>query len=269
MQVMRRRWRWIVAAVVAVVALAIAAPFVYIHFVEGPAPAKLALPTAQSTAAGTTSETADVAGTYQVGSGSQVGYRVTEVLIGQNSTAVGRTTKISGSVTISGAKVTAATFTVDMASVESDQSERNAQFDGRIMDVAKYPTASLKPTQPIPLGTIPPLGSKVKYTATGELTMHGTTRTVTFPLAVERRAGAIYALADIPIVFSEWNIANPSIGGFVTTDSSGTLEALVVLTKGAGNPAVTGQSASSTGGGTPGPVTVPKTTVPKITIPSG
>ncbi len=261
------------SAIVVVVVLAVAAPFIYIHFIEGPAPAKLALPTtpmaAPTAGAGGSSVTADVDGTYHVGSGSQAGYRVTEVLIGQNSTAVGRTTKISGSVTISGSSVTAATFTVGMASVESDQSERNAQFDGRIMNVAQYPTATLKLTGPIVLGTIPSLGSKASYTATGELTMHGVTRNVTFPMTAERSSGVIYVLADIPIVFAKWNIANPSVGGFVTTESSGTLEALVVLTKGAGNPAVTGQSPSSTSGGTPGPVTVPKTTVPKITIPSG
>jgi polyisoprenoid-binding protein YceI len=269
---MRRRWRWIVAAVVVVVVLAVAAPFVYIHFIEGPAPAKLALPTAHSTApsaaSGNNSGAADVEGTYQVGPGSEAGYRVTEVLVGQNSTAVGRTSKIWGSVTISGASVTSATFTVDMASIESDQSERNAQFDDRIMDVAQYPTATLKLTTPIALGSIPPVGSKVTYTATGDLTMHGVTRRVTFSLTAERSADGIDALADLPIAFADWNIANPSIGGFVTTDSSGTLEVLVLLTKGVGNPAVSGSGTPSVGEGTPGPVTVPKTTVPKITIPS-
>jgi polyisoprenoid-binding protein YceI len=268
---MRRWWRWVVAAAVVVVALAIAVPLIYIHFIEGTPPSKLVLPTTHSTSAaasGTGSDTASTDGTYLVGSGSEAGYRVTEVLIGQNSTAVGRTTSIWGSVTISGASVTTGTFTVDMASVVSDQSERNGQFDGRIMNVAQYPTATLKLTTPIALGTIPPVGSNATYTATGNLTMHGLTRQVTFPLTAERTSDGIFALADVPIVFADWNIANPSIGGFVTTDSSGTLEVLVHLTKGAGNPAVTGSGTSSGGGGAPGQVTVPKTTVPKITIPS-
>ena len=78
-----------------------------------------------------------------MGTGSQAGYRVQEVLVGQNATAVGRTSKIWGSMTISGSTVTKATFTVDMASVVSDQSERNAHFDGPIMDVSQYPTATL------------------------------------------------------------------------------------------------------------------------------
>jgi polyisoprenoid-binding protein YceI len=270
---MRKWWKWLVGAIVAVVVLAVGIPFIYIHLIEGPAPPKLALPTTHSTttvaASGTTSAGASVGGTYNVGSGSEAGYRVTEVLVGQNSTAVGRTTKIWGSLTISGDSVTAGIFTVDMASVVSDQSERNAQFDGRIMDVSRYPTAALKLTAPISLGTLPALGTKVTYTATGDLTMHGVTRAVSFPLAAGRTADGIYALADLAILFSDWDIVNPSVGGFVTTESSGTLEVLVYLTKGAGNPVTSGSNSSSNGnGGAPGEVTVPKTTVPRITIPS-
>ena len=97
--------------------------------------------------------------------------------------------------------------------------------------------------------------------------MHGVTRKVTFPLTAERTADGIDALADVPIVFADWDIANPSVGGFVTTDSSGTLEVLVNLTKGAGNSAASASGSSSVSGGG-GPVTVPKTTVPKITIPA-
>jgi polyisoprenoid-binding protein YceI len=269
-----RRWRWwIVGAVAVVVVLAVGGPFVYIHFIEGPPPPKLALPASHGTttvASGTTAGTASVAGTYAVGAGSVAGYRVNEVLIGQQSTAVGRTSKMSGTVTIDGTTVTAATFTVDMAGVVSDQSERNAQFDGRIMDVAQYPTATLVLTKPIALGSVPAVGVKASYAATGNLTMHGVTRAVTFSVSAERTAAGIYVLADVPIVFSDWNIANPSVGGFVTTDSSGTLEALVHLTTGAGNPTVTASGSTPVpGGAAPGPVTVPRTTVPTLTIPTG
>src|SRR5271155_5072276 len=153
MRTVRRRWKWLVGAVVVIVVLAVALPFIYIHLSEGPAPSKLALPKSHSTTngagSGSTSAIASVSGTYNVGSGSEAGYRVTEVLVGQPSTAVGRTSKIWGSVTISGDSVTSGTFTVDMSSVVSDQSERNTQFDGRIMDVARYPTATLKLTAPI------------------------------------------------------------------------------------------------------------------------
>jgi len=272
---MQKWWKWLVGAVAVVVVAGVGGPFVYIHFIEGPAPAKLALPPSTSSTAsgasgskGTSGSSTDVGGTYHVGSGSEAGYRVSEVLVGQSATAVGRTSKIWGTVTVTGDSVTAATITVNMATVVSDQSERNAQFDNRIMNVSQYPTATLTLSAPIALGTIPAVGATATYPATGTLQLHGVTQPVSFSLKVERVADGIYALADLPILFSTWDIANPSVGGLVTTANSGTLEALVFLTKGAGNPVSSG-SGSASGGGPPGPVTIPSTTVPPITIPSG
>jgi polyisoprenoid-binding protein YceI len=267
-----KRRRLVVAVVgVAVVAVlaAVLGPYVYIHFIEGPAPAKLELPKSSSTTSTSrgTAATSSLEGTWNVGTGSQAGYRVQEVLLGQNATAVGRTSKIWGSLTISGSTVTKASFTVDMASVVSDQSQRNARFDGSIMNVSQYPTATLTLSAPIDLGTIPADGTVEHYNATGALDMHGMTKSVTFPVTAERTGSGIDVLADIPITFSEWNIANPSVGGFVTTASTGTLEVLLQLTQGAGNPASSSSGSSGSGGG--GPVTVPSTTVPPLQVPSG
>ena len=269
---MRKRWKWLAGGLGVLVVLGVAGPFVYIHLIEGPAPAKLSLPTSHpkstSTSSGASTASSDVNGTYHVGSGSAAGYRVSEVLVGQHSTAVGRTSKIWGSISISNDEVTSGTFTVDMASVVSDQSQRNARFDGSIMDVSQYPTATLTLTEPIDLGTIPAEGAAARYNAVGSLDMHGVTKSVSFPVTAERVGSAIDALADIPITFSEWNIANPSVGGFVTTANTGTLEVLVHLTQGPGNPVSTSSgSASPVGGG--GPVTVPSTTVPPLRVPSG
>ena len=270
----RRRiiW-WIGGATVLIAAVAAAGPFIYIHFIEGPAPSKLELPAthASTSAAGATTSAAsspDVSGTWNVGAGSEAGYRVQEVLLGQSATAVGRTSKIWGSLTIGGTSVSKGSFTVDMASVVSDQSQRNAQFDGRIIGVNQYPTATLVLTAPIPLGTLPAAGTTKQYTAHGTLTMHGESKAVTFSVTAERIRSEIDVLADLPITFSDWNIANPSIGGFVTTANNGTLEVLLHLTQGTGNaPSTT--SGSSTAGGGGGPVTVPSTTVPPLTVTSG
>jgi polyisoprenoid-binding protein YceI len=264
---------WIAGGVAVVVVLAVGGPFVYIHLIEGPPPTALSLPASPPTSSGagsssgTASGASGISGTWSVGPGSVVGYRVDEVLIGQHTTAVGRSSTVSGSVTVTGTTVTGGTVTVDMSSVVSDQSQRNAQFDGRIMDVAAYPTATLRLTSPIGLGSAPVAG-QVDHT-TGTLTMHGATHPVTFPVQLERSADNVSVLADVPIAFATWGIANPSIAGFVTTASTGKLEALLVLTTGTGNPAVgTGGSgaASTPAGG--GPVTVPSTTVPPLGVPT-
>ena len=270
----RRRLLWVVAGVVLVVVIAaVAGPYVYIHFIEGPAPAKLELPTTRDTTSTSgrpgapTGAGSDVSGTWNVGSGSVAGYRVQEGLVGQNATAVGRTSKIWGSLPIDGTTATSGTFSVDMASVVSDQSQRNARFDGPIMDVSQFPTATLTLTAPIGLGEVPAVGRVAHYRASGNLALHGVTKPVTFPVSAERVGSQIDVLADITVPFSEWGIANPSIGGFVSTANQGTLEVLLHLTQGAGNTASTSSgTAGSVGGG--GPVTVPSTTVPPLTVPS-
>ena len=264
-----------IGAAVVVVIAAVAGPYIYIHFIEGPAPAKLELPAASSTSTtsatsqgSATTSSSSVSGTWNVGSGSLAGYRVQEVLLGQNATAVGRTSEIWGSLTIAGTTVTKGSFTVDMASVVSDKSERNAHFEGPIMDVTQYPTATLTLSSPVDLGTVPADGVVERYNATGALDMHGATKTVTFTVSAEKLGGEIDVLADITIPFADWSISNPSIGGFVTTANSGTLEVLLHLTQGAGNVASTSAGSSGTTGGG-GPITVPSTTVPPLTVPSG
>ena len=250
--------------VVLVIILAFAVPYVYIHFVEGPPPVKLSLPPASATKTTTGSSVTSVSGTLNVGKGSVVGYRVSEVLIGQNSTAVGRTSKVWGSIDVSGTNVTKASFSANMASVVSDQTDRNAHFDGPIMDVSQYPTATFNLTSPIKLGSLPNPGTVTKASVTGELTIRGATKPVTFIVSIERTTSGLFALAEIPIKFSLWNIANPSIGGFVTTANHGTLEVLLSMTSAKGNSPSSG-GATSVGNA---PVTVPSSTVPGLKLPS-
>jgi polyisoprenoid-binding protein YceI len=236
-----RHWlRWIIAGAVVVVAVVVGGPFVYIHFVEGKAPAPLSLKSSagpspsgsaagQATSAGQTASAGPVAGTWTIGSGSQVGYRVNEVLAGQNNTAVGRTKSVTGHLTIKGTSVTVATFTVPMSTIKSDQSQRDGQFDGRIMDVASYPTGTFTLTSPISLAPLPAVGAVKTYSATGNLTLHGQTRAVTFTLSAERTSTAIKVSGSIPVIFANWGIPNPSFTGFVTTDNHGVLEFLLTF----------------------------------------
>ncbi len=161
-------------------------------------------------------------------SDSVVGYRVKEVLFGQSNVAVGRTTSISGSMKVSGTTVTAATFAVDMTTVASDQSRRDGQFNGRIMETSTYPTATFTLTQPIELGSIPAQGTKQTYQATGNLTLHGVTKTVTFNVTGLYTGSTTQVAGSIPITFADWNIPNPSFGP-VSTEDHGVLEFALIF----------------------------------------
>jgi polyisoprenoid-binding protein YceI len=228
---------WLAGAAVAVVVLVVGGAFVYIHFIEGPAPAPLSLKSAASPTpsagssipATATGAAGTLAGSWRVASGSIVGYRVDEVLAGQSNVAVGRTSHISGTMTIKGSTVTAASFTVQMATITSDQSQRDAQFNGRIMDTATYPAGTLTLTAPIDLAPVPAKSVIRTYHATGTLTLHGHTRPVSFALQAERTSAGIEGSGSIPIVFADWGISNPSFAGFVTTQNHGELEFLVKL----------------------------------------
>jgi len=237
-----RHWlRWLLAAIAGLVVLAAAGPFIYIHLFNGSTPAALSLSptstpttTQSGTAPGNSVASAGpVAGTWTVGPGSIVGYRVNEVLLGQSATAVGRTASVTGHLTIAGTAVTGAVFSVPMATVHSDKSQRDEQFDGRIMDVSQYPTATFALTSPIDLAPLPADGVIRDYTAHGNLTLHGTTRAVTFTLTAERKGSQIEVSGDIPVLFADYDIQNPSFAGFVTTQDHGLLEFLLVFSKGA------------------------------------
>jgi polyisoprenoid-binding protein YceI len=238
-----RHWlRWLIGAIAVAAVLAAAGPFVYIHFFNR-APTALSLspgnPAASSPSGGTATvpeASGPVAGTWTAAAGSVVGYRVNEVLLGQNATAVGRTTSVTGHLTIQGTTATAASFSVPMDTIRSDKSQRDAQFDGRIMDVARYPTGTLTLTSPIDLAPLPAPGAIKSYTPHGTLTLHGTTRAVTFTLTAERGAARtgdaqIKLAGHIPVLFSDYNIQNPSFAGFVTTQDHGLLEFLLVLSR--------------------------------------
>jgi len=231
----RWRWpRWVIAAAAAVAVVAVAGPFIYFHFVAGRAPAPLRLkPGAaprrpgQASPAASPGHPGPVAGTWQVGAGSQVGYRVNEILVGQAHTAVGRTRSVTGQLMIGGTTVRRASFRVPVASIHTNSAQRDAQFDGRIMDVAAYPTGSFRLTRPISLAPVPAAGVIRTYTATGSLTLHGQARPVTFPLRAERTTAGLEVQGSIPVLFARWGIPNPSFTGFVTTQNHGTLEFLL------------------------------------------
>ena len=220
--------RWIIGLLAAIIVVVVGGPYIYFHFVEGKPPPKLSLSTTPVPAAASTGTRAPLAGTWNVANGTVVRYRVKETLFGQSGTAVGSTSKVTGSMTIAGTKVDKANFTVDMTSVSSDEGMRDNQFQGRIMDTATYPTATFTLTQPIDLAPVPTDGVVKTYPATGKLTLHGTTRDVTLTLTARRTGNVIAVQGSTPITFSDYNIDNPS-GGPASVGNTGTLEFVLQL----------------------------------------
>ena len=175
-----------------------------------------------------TPTTTGIAGTWKVTDASQVGYRVKEVLNGQSTEGVGRTNAVTGTLTIAGTTATAAALTIDVTSLKSDQGNRDRQVQGRILDTATFPTASLKLLTPVALTKVPADKEQVTSMASVALTLRGTTKNVDVALTSRRNGATIEVQGAIPIVFADYAIPNPSIGP-VKTEDNGIIEFIVVF----------------------------------------
>ena len=181
----------------------------------------------------TTAAAADgVDGTWTIGPESEVGYRVDETINGFATTANGRTNAITGTFVIAGTSVDSGDFTVDMTTFKSDESRRDGQFNGRIMSVDEFPTSTFVLTQPIDFGEIPADGVTITASATGDLTLRGVTKPVTFDVQATFANGRIGVLGQIPVVFADFGIPNPSIAT-ISTEDNGLLEFVLIFDRAA------------------------------------
>jgi len=231
---MSRRTRWIVFGLLALVLAPVVGTFVYLNVFRSDPPERLSLDDVTTTTAEPGSEDptdpaeGGIEGTWRVADGSVVGYRVEETLFGQSAEGVGRSEGVTGTLTVEGTTVTEATFEVDMASFESDESRRDGQFEGRIMETDEFPTATFVLTAPIELGGVPAEGEEVVAEAIGELTLHGVTRQITIPLTAKLTGSTFAVGGSVTIVFTDYEIDDPS-GGPASVGDDGELEVLLVF----------------------------------------
>ena len=218
-------------AAVALVVLILGGTWVYINLIKEDAPKRLTIADAGSAtsttvdgaAPSTPTTAATLDGEWKLQSGSVVGYRVKEVLFGQKTEAVGRTEKVKGSLTVSGTSISTATFEADVASMKSDDSRRDASFSGRVMNTPSFPTATFTLTEPIVLDSLPTAGTTVGARAKGDLTLRGVAKPVEVAVTAKLDGDTVKVAGSFDVVFSNWQIPNPSMGP-VTTEDHGQLE---------------------------------------------
>jgi len=219
-----------VIALVVVVAAVIGGTALYAKIENDKAPEELGLstPTASpSTGTGETADPADLAGDWTVADGSQAGYRVDEVLNGQDVTVVGRTEDVDGTLTIDGTELSAADITVSMTTVATDNSNRDSQFLD-ILKTAENPTSTFTLTEPVDISAVSSGVASVQ--AVGDLTIAGVTKSVTVALEAQTTADGVEVSGTIPVTFSDFGVDAPDLG-FVKVEDSGTVEMLLQLTR--------------------------------------
>lgn len=164
-------------------------------------------------------------------SASWAGYRVQEQLasVGAN-TAVGRTPKVSGLMTLTGAVVNNVSIMADLTALQSDDGNRDRQLVHQAISTSDFPAATFTLTAPIDLGTLPADGSTVSATATGDFTLHGVTRSVQIQLQALRKGGVIAVTGSLPVVFADYGFAGPTSFAVLSVQDHGTMELHVLFT---------------------------------------
>lgn len=245
-----RKKKWILGSALGAVLLVAGVVIIYVAFIKSDAPPPLTLDSVASTAppvsaagnatptttaAGTSTATAtNLDGAWKITNASQVGYRVTEDLVGglANNVAVGRTNAVTGTVTVAGTKVTAVDASADLTKLTSDNSRRDGQVQGRILNTSRFPTATFKLSAPIDFASIPAVGAENKAKATGDLTIHGVTKRVTIDVTYQLvSATEIRLLGTVPIVWADYDIPSPTFAGVADVRDNGAMEFLIVATR--------------------------------------
>ena len=184
--------------------------------------------------------------------GSIAGYRVVEDFIGglANVDAVGRTTAVQGDLwTMSGGwrpvdddtlatttappnpELMAAWICVVVASIKSDKGSRDNRFRTAIMETANFPVATFVavPLSPYLDSDIPDTGSAT-LDISGFLTLVGKGKAAKASVTIQRAEEPYdYELvAQIPVVFSDFEIDNPS-NSIVSVRDEGLIEVSLTL----------------------------------------
>jgi polyisoprenoid-binding protein YceI len=133
-------------------------------------------------------------------------------------------------MTLTGSTVSDVQMTADLTALASDDPNRDAQLHSQAINTDAYPTATFKTTQPVDLGTLPAEGKTVSVTATGALTIHGTTKTVQIAIQAQRQGGIIAVAGSVPIVFGDYGFKGPNSFSVLSVDDHGIMEFHLLLT---------------------------------------
>jgi polyisoprenoid-binding protein YceI len=222
--------RGILAAIgTAAVAVAIGG-FAFIYFVLFPTSSPPAFSLGSKHHAVAVGSGSGLVGRWTIAPGSRAGYRVREKLafLPALDDAVGRTSQISGGATFAKSAasltVTAASFVINVYSLKSNEAMRDEHIHTIGIQSATYPKASFRLTRDLTLPRSALSGKVVDAKVTGDVNIHGTTRLLSIPVELRLAPTEINAVGSLTFPWSLFNMAAPSVGGFVSVESHATME---------------------------------------------
>lgn len=166
----------------------------------------------------------------EITDGSSATYRVTEQFVGVAFTneAEGTTNLVSGELTIQpdGTIAPGSKLTVDLRGLKSDQDQRDGYIQNRTLETSKFPNAEFVPTKVTGLDRMIPSVGQAGISLTGNLTIHGVTKEVTFQgiATFNPRTNSVAGRAKTSLTFDEFGLTQPKIGRLASVDNKIDLE---------------------------------------------
>jgi|CXWL01.1.fsa_nt_gi polyisoprenoid-binding protein YceI len=168
---------------------------------------------------------------------SEATYLAGETLasVGLPSTAQGETKEIAGAIFLTADgfdldPTNETKFTVQLASLKTDQDRR----DNRVreaLEVVKFPIATFVATAVSGVDQSLPIEQEHAFQMTGLMTLHGVEKEVMWEVKARREGDILTALATITILYADFGITKPDIGGFVSVEDDVTLQMDIVATQ--------------------------------------
>ena len=154
-----------------------------------------------------------------------VGFRIDEELASVGGqTVVGRTPAVTGTLEFEGTTITSTQILVDMTGLTTDSGSRDRQIKSQSIETNTFPEALFSLTSPRELGTLPGDGVDVNFDATGDLTVHGVTRSVTIPLNAKVVGTVIVVTGEFNLLLSDYDIAAPQAAIVLTVQDNADME---------------------------------------------
>lgn len=164
---------------------------------------------------------------------TQAGYTFFEKLPAEDKTTSGRTDNledenIHGELRVENETLEEAVVDVDVASISSDNERRDVNVRKDILHTDDFPKAHFTLTKPVDLSNIPSDGKVGAVEVTGDLTLHGETRSITTELKVLRTGESVIVHGNVPVKRSDFGIDS---GEFVAAviDDEGTVDLHLVF----------------------------------------
>jgi len=155
--------------------------------------------------------------------GSSASYRVTEQFVGIDfpNDAIGSSTAVAGSITIAkdGSITPDSKLTVDLSKLSSDQDMRDNFVHTRTLETAKFPMAEFVPTKITGVPAMIPFQGQSGIQLTGNMTIHGVTKEVTFQgIATFNRDSTVAGRVKTSFTFGTFGLTKPAIARLMNVD---------------------------------------------------